>query len=68
MTSWAGNPSFDVLSLPDEHNELRVVLRDSSTPGRWVGGCTQSMSGSRHDSPERCRSRPPRKGEPTAIG
>ena len=24
----SGNPSFDVYSLPDEHNELRAVLRD----------------------------------------
>ena len=24
----AGNPSFDVFKLPDEHNELRAVLRD----------------------------------------
>ena len=24
----AGNPSFDVFKLPDEHNELRTVLRD----------------------------------------
>jgi alkylation response protein AidB-like acyl-CoA dehydrogenase len=24
----AGNPSFDVFKLPDEHNELREVLRD----------------------------------------
>ncbi len=23
-----GNPSFDVFQLPDEHNELRAVLRD----------------------------------------
>jgi alkylation response protein AidB-like acyl-CoA dehydrogenase len=23
-----GNPSFDAFRLPDEHNELRVVLRD----------------------------------------
>ena len=23
-----GNPSFDVFKLPDEHNELRAVLRD----------------------------------------
>jgi len=23
-----GNPSFDVFKLPDEHDELRVVLRD----------------------------------------
>src|ERR1700709_2867397 len=24
----SGNPSFDVYRLPDEHNELRAVLRD----------------------------------------
>ncbi len=24
----AGNPDFDVFKLPDEHNELRAVLRD----------------------------------------
>ena len=23
-----GNPSFDAFKLPDEHNELRAVLRD----------------------------------------
>ena len=23
-----GNPSFDLFTLPDEHNELRAVLRD----------------------------------------
>jgi alkylation response protein AidB-like acyl-CoA dehydrogenase len=28
MASWAGNPSFDVFKLPDEHIELRAVLRD----------------------------------------
>jgi alkylation response protein AidB-like acyl-CoA dehydrogenase len=27
MAGW-GNPSFDVFKLPDEHNELRAVLRD----------------------------------------
>ena len=24
----AGNPDFDVFKLPDEHNELRAVMRD----------------------------------------
>jgi alkylation response protein AidB-like acyl-CoA dehydrogenase len=24
----AANPSFDLFKLPDEHNELRAVLRD----------------------------------------
>jgi alkylation response protein AidB-like acyl-CoA dehydrogenase len=28
MAGWSGNPSFDVFKLPDEHNELRQVLRD----------------------------------------
>jgi alkylation response protein AidB-like acyl-CoA dehydrogenase len=28
MASWASDPSFDVFKLPDEHNELRAVLRD----------------------------------------
>ncbi|MBV8346894.1 MAG: acyl-CoA dehydrogenase family protein, partial [Mycolicibacterium sp.] len=28
MAGWAGNPTFDVFRLPDEHNELRSVLRD----------------------------------------
>src|ERR1700756_864225 len=28
MTGKAGNPSFDGFRLPDEHNELRAVLRD----------------------------------------
>ena len=28
MASWSGNPDFDVFRLPDEHNELRAVLRD----------------------------------------
>ncbi|HZA11630.1 acyl-CoA dehydrogenase [Mycobacterium sp.] len=27
MASWAGDPSFDLFKLPDEHNELRAVLR-----------------------------------------
>ena len=41
----AGNPSFDVFKLPDEHNELRAVLRDlcekeiapSRRTSRWSG-------------------------------
>jgi alkylation response protein AidB-like acyl-CoA dehydrogenase len=28
MAGWAGNPDFDLFKLPDEHNELRSVLRD----------------------------------------
>lgn len=28
MAGWAGNPSFDVFKLPDEHHELRGILRD----------------------------------------
>jgi alkylation response protein AidB-like acyl-CoA dehydrogenase len=28
MGTWAGDPSFDLFKLPDEHNELRAVLRD----------------------------------------
>jgi alkylation response protein AidB-like acyl-CoA dehydrogenase len=28
MAGWSGNPAFDVFKLPDEHNELRQVLRD----------------------------------------
>jgi alkylation response protein AidB-like acyl-CoA dehydrogenase len=28
MAGWAGDPTFDVFKLPDEHNELRSVLRD----------------------------------------
>jgi alkylation response protein AidB-like acyl-CoA dehydrogenase len=28
MVTWAGDPSFDIFKLPDEHNELRAVLRD----------------------------------------
>ncbi|HEY7051632.1 MAG TPA: acyl-CoA dehydrogenase [Mycobacterium sp.] len=28
MATWAGNPSFDIFQLPEEHNELRAVLRD----------------------------------------
>jgi len=28
MAGWRGNPTFDLFKLPDEHNELRAVLRD----------------------------------------
>jgi alkylation response protein AidB-like acyl-CoA dehydrogenase len=28
MSTWGGNPSFDAFKLPDEHEELRSVLRD----------------------------------------
>ncbi|MBJ7289709.1 acyl-CoA dehydrogenase family protein [Williamsia sp.] len=28
MAHWQGNSSFDVFALPDEHTELRAVLRD----------------------------------------
>jgi alkylation response protein AidB-like acyl-CoA dehydrogenase len=28
MAGWTGNPDFDLFKLPDEHNELRTVLRD----------------------------------------
>ena len=28
MACWSGNPDFDLFRLPDEHNELRAVLRD----------------------------------------
>ena len=28
MAGLAGNPSFHLFALPDEHNELRAVLRD----------------------------------------
>ena len=28
MARWSGNPDFDLFRLPDEHNELRAVLRD----------------------------------------
>ena len=28
MVRWSGNPDFDLFRLPDEHNELRAVLRD----------------------------------------
>ena len=28
MSTWGGNPSFDTFKLPDEHEELRSVLRD----------------------------------------
>lgn len=27
MASWAGNPSFDVFKLPEEHDELRAAIR-----------------------------------------
>ncbi|HEU4360775.1 MAG TPA: acyl-CoA dehydrogenase [Mycobacterium sp.] len=27
MTGWAGNPSFDVFKLPEEHEELRAAIR-----------------------------------------
>jgi alkylation response protein AidB-like acyl-CoA dehydrogenase len=28
MSTWGGNPSFDAFKLPDEHEQLRSVLRD----------------------------------------
>jgi hypothetical protein len=28
MARWSDNPDFDLFRLPDEHNELRGVLRD----------------------------------------
>ena len=28
MVRWSGNPDFDLFRLPDEHNEMRTVLRD----------------------------------------
>ena len=28
MAGWTGNPDFDLFNLPDEHNELRTVLRE----------------------------------------
>ena len=28
MSTWGGNPSFGGFKLPDEHEELRAVLRD----------------------------------------
>ena len=28
MACWSGNPEFDLFRLPDEHNQLRAVLRD----------------------------------------
>jgi len=28
MSTWGGNPSFDAFRLPDEHEQLRSVLRD----------------------------------------
>src|ERR1700730_6439003 len=27
MAGWAGNPSFDVYKLPEEHDELRAAIR-----------------------------------------
>src|SRR6202040_4063465 len=27
MAGWAGNPSFDLFQLPEEHNELRAAIR-----------------------------------------
>ena len=27
MAGWAGNPSFDVFQLPEEHDELRAAIR-----------------------------------------
>ena len=27
MASWAGNPSFDLFQLPEEHQELRAAIR-----------------------------------------
>ena len=27
MAGWAGNPSFDLFQLPEEHRELRAAIR-----------------------------------------
>ena len=27
MASWAGDPSFDLFQLPEEHQELRAAIR-----------------------------------------
>ncbi len=27
MAGWAGNPSFDLFQLPEEHQELRAAIR-----------------------------------------
>ena len=27
MTQWAGDSSFDLFQLPEEHNELRAAIR-----------------------------------------
>ena len=27
MAGWAGNPTFDVFKLPEEHDELRAAIR-----------------------------------------
>ena len=27
MASWAGDPSFDLFQLPEEHQELRTAIR-----------------------------------------
>ncbi|MGB3520834.1 MAG: acyl-CoA dehydrogenase family protein, partial [Mycobacterium sp.] len=27
MAGWAGNPSFDLFKLPEEHDELRAAIR-----------------------------------------
>ena len=31
MAGWAGNPSFDLFQLPEEHQEL-AALRESEQP------------------------------------
>src|SRR5208337_3937541 len=33
MSGWAGNPSFDLFKLPEEHDELRAAIRALAEKG-----------------------------------
>lgn len=44
MARWAGNPSFDLFQLPEEHQELRAAIRAlaekeiAPMPPTWTSG------------------------------
>ena len=42
MAGWAGNPSFDLFQLPEEHQELRAAIR--AQPAAWAAHRVQLES------------------------
>lgn len=61
MARWSGNPDFDLFRLPDEHNELRAVLRDlcEKEIAPYANTGSGSFGGRRHRR-ESSRSKPVR--------